>query len=82
MIPINVVDSPTARRVRLTVACDQCGCKSLETLTRFHGHYMVVCRECSHTVHLKTKENRIAIEELVKACAKIDAMLGKKQKHH
>jgi hypothetical protein len=79
MIPINVIDSPTAKRIKLTITCDQCGCKSLETLTRFHGHYMVVCRECSHTVHLKTKENRIAIEELTKACAKIDAMLGKKQ---
>ena len=80
MIPINVIDSPTAKRVRLTVACDQCGCNSLETLTRFHGRYMVVCRECSHTVNLKTKENRIVIEELVKTCAKIDAMLGKKRK--
>lgn len=80
MIPINVIDSPTAKRIKLVVACDHCGHKSLEPLSRFHGRYMVVCRECASVVNLKVKENRIVIEELVKLCAKIDSALRKGQK--
>ena len=75
MIPINVANSPTAHRIKLTVACDHCGHNSLETLSRFHARYMIVCRECGSLVNLKAKENRIAIEELLGLCAKIDASL-------
>ncbi|HKD46064.1 MAG TPA: hypothetical protein VKB67_00090 [Rhizomicrobium sp.] len=81
MILATVNDSTTAKRIKLIVACDHCGHNSLEALTRFHGRYMVVCRECASIVNLKAKENRIVIEELVKLCAKIDASLGKSQKH-
>ena len=76
MITIDVASSPTAHRIKLTVACDHCGHNSLETLSRFHGHHMVVCRECGSVVNLKAKENRIVIEELLGLCAKIDASLG------
>ena len=78
MIPLNLIDSPTARRIKLVVACDQCGCRSLESFTRFHGRYIMVCRECAHTINLKAKENRSVIEELAHLCAKIDASLGRK----
>ena len=76
MIPINMANSPTAHRIKLVLTCDHCGHKSTETLTRFHGHQMVVCRECAGVVNLKAKENRLVLEELVAICAKIDAALG------
>jgi hypothetical protein len=78
MIPIKVIGSPTAKRIKLIVACDQCGCASLEPFIRFHGHYEMVCRECAHTVNLKAKENRLLIEELAQLCARIDASLERK----
>ena len=81
MIPIDVSTSPTASRIKLVVTCDHCGHKSTETLSRFHGRYMVVCRECASVVNLKMKENRIILEELVQLCAKIDSALGGGDKH-
>jgi len=78
MTPLNVIASPTAKRIKLVVACDQCGYHSLEPFTRFHGRYEMVCRECAHTVNLKAKENRLVVEELAHLCAKIDASLERK----
>jgi len=79
MIPFNVTGSSTAKRIKLIIACDQCGCASLEPFNRFHGHYELVCRECAHTVNLKAKENRLLIEELAQLCARIDA--ARERKH-
>jgi hypothetical protein len=76
MIPINVSNSPTASRIKLVVTCNHCGHKSTETLSRFHGRYMVVCRECASVVDLKAKENRIFLEKLAQVVAEIDAALG------
>ena len=78
MIPIDVIHSPTAKRIKLVVACDQCGYKSLEPFTRFHGRYEMVCRECAPTVNLKAKENRFVIEALARLCTEIDVSLERK----
>ena len=82
MVPVNVASSPTAHRIKLTVTCDHCGHNSLETLSRFHGRYMIVCRECAGVVNLKAKENRIVLEALLDLCAKVDASLGHSEKRH
>lgn len=82
MVPTNVANSPTAHRIRLTLTCDHCGHNSLETLNRFHGRYMIVCRECASVVNVKAKENRMVIEALLDLCGKIDASLGRPEKRH
>jgi hypothetical protein len=75
MAHITVIESPTAKRIKLVVPCDQCGHNTLEPLTHFHGDYMVVCKGCSSVVNLRAKENKIVIEELIKLCAKMDSAL-------
>lgn len=82
MIPLDVGNSPTASRIKLVVACDHCGHKSTETLSRFHGRYMIVCRECAGVVNLNAKSNRLVLEELVKLCGKVDAAFGEEKKRH
>ena len=79
MIPINVANSPTAKRVKLIFRCVKCGHESLESLSRFHGRYRIACPECGTSADLKANENRIIIEELVELCAKTDAALNKGQ---
>lgn len=75
MFPINVVNSPTAKRIKVIISCDHCGHQSLEPLSRFHGRYYASCRECLTPFDLKAKENRVVIEKLVKLCATTDAAL-------
>lgn len=82
MIPLDVGNSPTAKRIKLVVACDHCGHRSTEPLSRFHGRTMVVCRECASVVNLKTRDNRLVLEELAKLCGKMDAAIGEEKRRH
>ncbi len=77
MIPINVAESPTARRLMLVFSCPdpECGHESLEPLSRFHARYKMGCGECGAPIDLKAKENRIILEKLVEFCARTDASL-------
>jgi hypothetical protein len=84
MFPIDLQHSPTARHFRILLTCDQCGCQSLETLTRLHGRHQLSCRECLTTLDLGDKENRVFVEEAVELCRRADAKLQKlgKAKRH
>ncbi len=82
MIPLDVGHSPTASRIKLVVACDHCGHKSTEPLSRFHGRTMLVCRECASVVNLQAQTNRLVLEELAKLCGKMDAAFGEEKKRH
>ncbi len=77
MIPINVSNSPTAKRLLLVFRCPdpECRHESFEPISRFHGRYFVSCRECGTSIDLKAKENRVIIEEAVKFCTTADARL-------
>ena len=77
MIPANIADSLSAKRLLLVFQCPdtKCGHESFEPLSRFHGRYFVSCRECGASIDLKAKENRVVIEEAIERCLRADARL-------
>jgi len=75
-IPVNVIDLPGARRLKVGLLCENCGMESFERLSRLHGRHVMICRRCSRRIPLASVENAALIQKAVEVLRDVDPRDG------